>query len=239
LWLAVGTTCAEFQKDYGAAVAAFTRGLEANPTQELKVPLLLGRGDAYAALQDDDHAFDDFDEASRHDLLERRYYEFLRARHRKRVLDAARTAQSKAKDSFQHAVEAVGRFVRLGQPQDAVTVAQTALTAAPDEIGPRYLVGVALHAAGRYDAAAQVLEAVRETANAGTDIGRAARMLLAESYLDSGDRPRARACLTEIESVDAAYPGLNARRAALAPPADDPHAPPPLFIRPQFPRPTE
>ena len=69
--------------------------------------------------------------------------------------------------------------------------------------------------------------------------GTAARMLLAESYLDRGDRTDARACLTEIESVDADYPGLRARRAAMAPPADDPQAPPPLFVRPAFPRPSE
>ena len=96
-----------------------------------------------------------------------------------------------------------------------------------------------LHTAGRYDAAVQALEAVRESASAGLAVGRAARMLLAESYLDSGDRVKARACLTEIESVDSAYPGLKTRRAALAPPADDPHAPPPLFVRPEFPRPSE
>jgi len=239
LWLAVGTTYAEFSKDHQHAVEAFTQGLEANPTTELKVPLLLGRGDSYAALREDDSAFDDFDEASRHDLLERRYYEFLRARHRKRVLEAAEAARGKASKSFGHAAEAVGRFIRLGRTQDAVNVAQAALAAAPSEVGPRYLVGVALHAAGRYDAAAQVLEAVRASAGADTAVGRAARMLLAESYLDGGDRPRARACLTEIESVDAAYPGLDARRAALAPPADDPHAPPPLYVRPEFPRPTE
>jgi len=83
-----------------------------------------------------------------------------------------------------------------------------------------------------------VLEKVRATAGAELAVGRAARMLLAASYLDGGDRERARACLTEIESVDAAYPGLAARRAALAPPADDPHAPPALYVRPEFPRPT-
>ncbi|MHC4973448.1 MAG: tetratricopeptide repeat protein [Planctomycetota bacterium] len=239
LWLAVGTTYAEFGKDHGNAVSAFTKGLEANPTAELRVPLLLGRGDSYAALHEDDDAFDDFDEASKHDLLERRYYEFLRARHRKRELDRAREAETKAGDDFAQAAEAVSRFVRLGQTQEAVEVAQAALAAKPTDLGCRYLVGVALHAAGRYDAAAQVLEAVRASAGAGTEVGRAARMLLAESYLDQGDRPHARTCLTEIESVDAAYPGLEARRAALAPPADDPHAPPPLFVRPLFPRPTE
>ncbi len=238
LWLAVGTTYAEFQKDHARAVEAFTKGLKANPTMELKVPLLLGRGDSYAALREDDKAFDDFDEASRHDLLERRYYEFLRSRHRKRVLEAARAAAAKAKKEFPHAVEAVGRYLTLGQAQEAVDVAQAALAEAPNDLGARYLVGVALHAAGRYDAAAQVLEKVRAAAGPETAVGRAARMLLAASHLDSGDRARARACLTEIEAVDAAYPGLAARRAALAPPADDPHAPPPLFVRPEFPRPT-
>jgi tetratricopeptide (TPR) repeat protein len=239
LWLAVGTTYAEFRKDHKHAVEAYSRGLEADPRTELKVPLLLGRGDSYAALHEDDLAFDDFDEASRHDLLERRYYEFLRARHRKRMLEAAERAKEQARTDFGQAAEAVGRFVRLGRAQDAVDVAQAALAEAPDEIGPRYLVGVALHAAGRFDAAAQVLEQVRRMAGADSAIGRAARMLLAESYLDEGNRQHARACLTEIESVDANYPGLKARRAALAPPADDPHAPPPLFVRPEFPRPTE
>jgi len=239
LWLAVGTTYAEFLRKHEAAVTAYTNGLEANPTTEMRVPLLLGRGDSYAALREDDKAFDDFDEASGFDLLERRYYEFLRARHRQRVLEAAETAQAKAHKSFAHAAEACGRFIRLGRPEDAVNVAQQALTVAPQDVGPRYLVGVALHAARRYDAAAQVLEAVRSSAPADSDVGRACRMLLAESYLDNGDRVRARNCLTEIEAVDAAYPGLNARRAALAPPADDPHAPPPLFVRPEFPRPTE
>jgi len=238
LWLAVGTTYAEFQRDHAHAVEAFTKGLKANPTMELKVPLLLGRGDSYAALREDDKAFDDFDEASRHDLLERRYYEFLRSRHRKRVLEAARAAASKATKEFPHAVEAVGRYLTLGQAQEAVDVAQAALAEMPNDLGARYLVGVALHAAGRYDAAAQVLEKVRGAAGPETAVGRAARMLLAASHLDSGDRARARACLTEIEAVDAAYPGLAARRAALAPPADDPHAPPPLFLRPEFPRPT-
>jgi tetratricopeptide (TPR) repeat protein len=238
LWLAVGTTYAEFQKDHARAVEAFTKGLKANPTMELKVPLLLGRGDSYAALREDDKAFDDFDEASRHDLLERRYYEFLRSRHRKRVLETARAAATKATKEFPHAVEAVGRYLTLGQAQEAVDVAQAALSESPNDLGARYLVGVALHAAGRYDAAAQVLEKVRGAAGPETAVGRAARMLLAASHLDSGDRARARACLTEIEAVDAAYPGLAARRAALAPPADDPHAPPPLFVRPEFPRPT-
>jgi tetratricopeptide (TPR) repeat protein len=238
LWLAVGTTYAEFQKDHARAVDAFTKGLKANPTTELKVPLLLGRGDSYAALRDDDKAFDDFDEASRHDLLERRYYEFLRARHRKRVLEAARAASAKAAKEFSQAVDAVGRYLTLGQAQEAVDVAQAALAGTPNDLGARYLVGVALHAAGRYDAAAQVLEKVRAAAGPETAVGRAARMLLAASHLDSGDRARARACLTEIEAVDAAYPGLAARRAALAPPADDPHAPPPLYLRPEFPRPT-
>ena len=238
LWLAIGTTYAEFSKDHAHAVEAFTKGLDANPTQELRVPLLLGRGDSLAALREDDKAFDDFDEASHLDLLERRYYEFLRARHRKRVLDAAQVAQAKAGEDFSHAVEAVGRFVRLGRASEAVNTAQQALARNPHDVGARYLVGVALHAAGRYDAAAQVLEAVRSSAGADTAVGRAARMMLAESYLDNGDRSHARACLTEVESVDAAYPGLEARRAALAPPADDPHAPPPLFVRPEFPRPT-
>ncbi len=238
LWLAVGTTHAEFLKDHAHAVEAFTKGLAANPTMELKVPLLLGRGDSYAALREDDKAFDDFDEASRHDLLERRYYEFLRSRHRKRVLETAHTAASKATKEFPHAVEAVSRYLSLGQAQEAVDVAQAALAEMPNDLGARYLVGVALHAAGRYDAAAQVLEKVRAASGPETAVGRAARMLLAASHLDSGDRARARACLTEIEAVDAAYPGLAARRAALAPPADDPHAPPPLYLRPEFPRPT-
>ncbi|MDH3592810.1 MAG: tetratricopeptide repeat protein, partial [Planctomycetota bacterium] len=154
-------------------------------------------------------------------------------------LEKAEAASQDVGDDFARACEAVSRFVRLGRAQEAVTVAQSALSAAPDSLGPRYLVGVALHAAGRYDAAAQVLERVRKTAGADTAVGRAARMLLAESFLDNGDRHLARACLTEIESVDAAYPGLKARRAALAPPADDPLAPPPLFVSPDFPRPTE
>ena len=239
LWLAVGTTHAEFQGDQGAAVKAFTNGLEADPTAELRVPLLLGRGDAYAAQKLEDDAFDDFDEASKHDLLERRYYEFLRARHRKRELAKAEAASADVHGDFARACDAVGRFVRLGRAQEAVEVAQAARAADPKALGPRYLVGVALHAAGRFDAAAQVLERVRETAGADTEVGRAARMLLAESYLDNGDRQHARACLTEVEAVDASYPGLKARRAALAPPADDPLAPPPLFIRPEFPRPTE
>lgn len=238
LWLAVGTTYAEFQRDHAAAVTAFTKGLDTNPPSELRVPLLLGRGDSYAAQRQDDAAFDDFDEASKHDLLERRYYEFLRGRHRKRLLDAAEAAKAKASEGFAHAAEACRRFIGLGRAAESVDIAQRALAAAPTDLGPRYLVGVCLHAAGRYDAAAQVLETVRASAGAGTDVGRAARMLLAESYLDQGDRARARHCLTEIEALDAAYPGLEARRAALAPPADDPHAPPPLFVRPEFPRPT-
>jgi tetratricopeptide (TPR) repeat protein len=238
LWLAVGTTYAEFQKDHPHAVEAFTKGLKANPTTELKVPLLLGRGDSYAALRDEDKAFDDFDEASRHDLLERRYYEYLRARQRRRVLETAREAAAEATKDFQRAIDAVTRYLSLGQAQEAVDVAQAALAGSPNDLGARYLVGVALHAAGRYDAAAQVLEKVRSSAGPETAVGRAARMLLAASHLDSGDRARARACLTEIEAVDAAYPGLAARRAALAPPPDDPHAPPPLFTRPEFPRPT-
>jgi len=239
LWLAVGTTYAEFRKDHEHAVAAFTKGLEADPPAALRVPLLLGRGDAHAALRHDDAAFDDFDEASRHDVLERRYYEFLRARHRRREFEKAKDAATSAASDFAAAAAAVGRFVRLGQTREAVECAQAALAAAPGQVGPRYLVGVALHAAGSYDAAAQMLEAVRETAGADTEVGRAARMLLAESYLDNGDRTRARSCLIEIESVDANYPGLQARRGGLAPPADDPHAPPPLYVRPDFPRPTE
>jgi len=239
LWLAVGTTYAEFQRDFRNAVRAFTAGLEAKPPAELRVPLLLGRGDAFAALREDDRAFDDFDEASRLDLLERRYYEFLRSRHRRRVLAAAEEARARAPQDFGAAADVVGRFLRLGRTQEAVLVAQRALSSFPNEVAAQYLVGVALHAAGRYDAAARALEAVRARAGADTEMGRAARMLLAESYLDGGDRDSARACLTEIEAVDAAYPGLMARRSALAPPADDPHAPPPLFVRPEFPRPTE
>ena len=61
-------------------------------------------------------------------------------------------------------------------------------------------------------------------------------MILAECHLDRGDREKARACLTEIEAVDAAYPGLATRRGALAPPANDPLAPRPLFMRPTFPK---
>ncbi len=239
LWLAVGTTHAEFLGDHVRAVESFTQGLAADPTTELRVPLLLGRGDSYASQQLDDDAFDDFDEASKHDLLERRYYEYLRARHRKRELAKAEAASVDVQGDFARACDAVGRFVRLGRAQEAVEVAQAARAANPTGLGPRYLVGVALHAAGRFDAAAQVLERVRETAGADTEVGRAARMLLAESYLDNGDRHNARACLTEVEAVDASYPGLKARRAALAPPADDPLAPPPLFISPEFPRPTE
>jgi len=239
LWLAVGTTYAEFQKDHAKAVEAFTFFFNDTATTEMKVPLLLGRGDSYAALRTDDKAFDDFDEASRHDLLERRYYEFLRARHRQRVNEAAEAAASKATKSFAHAAEAVGRYIKLGKFDNAVNCAQQALARATDEVGPLYLVGVALHAAGRYDAAAQMLERVRSSAGADLAIGRAARMLLAESHADSGDRGAARACLTEVEAVDSLYPGLKTRRAALAPPADDPHAPPPLFVRPEFPRPSE
>ena len=190
-------------------------------------------------LQQDDQAFDDFDQASHHDVLERRYYEFLRSRHRKRVLEAAVKSRDTAMEDFREAAGACGRFVLLGMPGEAVTVAQNALAQDPSDLRARYLVGVSLHAAGRYDAAARALEAVRSGSGADTEIGRAARMLLAESYLDQGDRDTARACLVEIESVDAAYPGLKARRGSLAPPADDPHAPPPLFVRPEFPRPTE
>ncbi len=239
LWLAVGTTCAEFQRDYKTAVKSFTNGLEANPPAELRVPLLLGRGDAYAAQREDDPAFDDFDEASRLDLLERRYYEFLRSRQRKRVLAAAEESRKRAGEDFAAAVDACARFMRLNKPQEAVGIAQRAMALHPDSMGARYLVGVALHAAGRYDAAARALETVRAGAGADLELGRAARMLLAESYLDKGDRDSARACLTEIEAVDADYPGLSAHRAALAPPADDPHAPPPLLVRPEFPRPSE
>ncbi|MGQ0615258.1 MAG: hypothetical protein ACT4PV_16115 [Planctomycetaceae bacterium] len=239
LWLAVGTTCAEFQRDYKSAVKSFTNGLEAKPPAELRVPLLLGRGDAYAAQREDDSAFDDFDEASRLDLLERRYYEFLRSRQRKRVLAAAEESRKRAGEDFAAAVDACARFMRLNKPQDAVGIAQRAMALHPDSMGARYLVGVALHAAGRYDAAARALESVRSGAGADLELGRAARMLLAESYLDKGDRDSARACLTEIEAVDADYPGLSAHRAALAPPADDPHAPPPLLVRPEFPRPSE
>ncbi|MCZ6787152.1 MAG: tetratricopeptide repeat protein, partial [Planctomycetota bacterium] len=239
LWLAAGTTHAEFERDYESAVHAYSHGLEANPTTELKVPLLLGRGDAHAALKQDEAAFNDFDEASDHDLLERRYYEFLRSRHRKKVLVAARAAQERASVDFAAAAEACGRFIRLGMASDAVAVSQTALANDPANVAARYLVGVSLHAAGRYDAAVRALEAARSGAGSDTEIGRAARMLLAESYLDQGDRDKARACLVEIEAVNAAYPGLKTRRGSLAPPADDPHAPPPLFVRPEFPRPTE
>ena len=55
----------------------------------------------------------------------------------------------------------------------------------------------------------------------------------------AGDQTDARARLTEIESVDADYPGLRTRRAAMAPPVDDPEAPPPLHVRPVVPRPSE
>jgi len=241
LFLAVGTTHAEFLRDHKRAVTAFTSGLEANPPSELRVPLLLGRGDAYAALRADDQAYTDFEEASHLDRLERRYYEFLRVTHRKRVARAAEKSREKVRDGgdFAAAVDACGRFIRLGKVDDAVSVAQAALAADTDAIAAKYLVGVALHAAERYGAAVQVLEAVRGEAGADSEVGRAARMLLAESYLDRGDRTDARACLTEIESVDAEYPGLRARRAALAPPADDPQAPPPLLVRPVFPRPSE
>ncbi|MHC4339554.1 MAG: tetratricopeptide repeat protein [Planctomycetota bacterium] len=239
LWLAIGTTYAEFLRDHNNAVKAFTHGLNASPPTEMMVPLLLGRGDSFAALRKDNDAFNDFDKASEYDLLERRYYEFLRSRHRQKVLEAAEEAKARAGEDFASAAEACGRYIKLGHPEEAVKVAQEALATAPTDLGPRYLVGVALHAAGRYDAAAQVLEMVRDGAGPDTDLGRAARVLLAESYLDNGDRVRARACLTEIEAVNSAYPGLKARRAALAPPADDPLAPPPLFVRPRFPRPTE
>jgi len=239
LYLAIGSTYADFLRAHPQAIDAFTKGLEAEPSSELTVSLLLGRGDAFAALREDDKAFDDFDAASRLDRLERRYYEFLRVNHRKREASRAEEAAKHATEDFEAAVEACGKFIRVGRLDDAVTVAQHALAAAPGDVRARYLVGVALHAAERYDAAVQVLEAVRLEAGADTDVGRATRMLLAESYLDRGDRTDARACLTEIESVDADYPGLRARRAALAPPADDPQAPPPLIVRPDFPRPTE
>jgi len=239
LYLAIGSTYADFQRAHPQAVDAFTKGLEAEPTSELRVSLLLGRGDAHAALREDDRAFDDFDAASHLDRLERRYYEFLRVNHRKREAQKAEAAAQHATEDFAAAVDACGRFIRVGRVNDAVTVAQHALAASPGDVRARYLVGVALHAAERYDAAVQVLEAVRKEAGADSEVGRAARMLLAESYLDRGDRTDARACLTEIESVDADYPGLRARRAALAPPADDPQAPPPLVVRPDFPRPTE
>ncbi|MEM8883585.1 MAG: tetratricopeptide repeat protein [Planctomycetota bacterium] len=239
LYLSIGSTHADFVRNHKAAVEAFTKGLDAEPPAELKVSLLLGRGDAYAALREDDQAFDDFDAASRLDRLERRYYEFLRVNHRKREASRAEEAAQHAEEDFGQAVEACGKFMRVGRMNDAVTVAQKVLAADTSNVRAKYLVGVALHAAERYDAAVQVLEAVRQEAGADTEVGRAARMLLAESYLDRGDRTDARACLTEIESVDADYPGLRARRAALAPPADDPQAPPPLLVRPEFPRPTE
>ena len=241
LYLAVGTTYAEFQRDHKQAVPAFTQGLEAEPPAELRVSLLLGRGDSHAALGAVDQAYDDFDEASRLDRLERRYYEFLRVSYRKRMTRAAQEAATLAEqdDGFSHAVDACGKYIRLGEMDHAVSVAQRAQAANPDNHAAKYLVGVALHAAGRYDAALQVLEVVRQQLGADSKIGRAARMLLAESYLDRGDRTDARACLTEIESVDADYPGLRARRAAMAPPADDPQAPPPLLVRPMFPRPSE
>jgi len=239
LYHAIGSTHADFQRAHPQAVEAFTKGLEAEPSSALRVSLLLGRGDAYAALREDDKAFDDFDAASRLDRLERRYYEFLRVNHRKREAQRAEEAAERAVSDFEAAVEACSKFIRVGRANDAVTVAQKALAAAPADVRARYLVGVALHAAERYDAAVQVLEAVRAQAGADSQVGRATRMLLAESYLDRGDRTDARACLTEIESVDADYPGLRARRAAPAPPSDDPQAPPPLIIRPDFPRPTE
>ncbi|MHC4452724.1 MAG: tetratricopeptide repeat protein, partial [Planctomycetota bacterium] len=239
LYLSIGSTHADFLRAHAQAIDAFTKGLDAKPSTELKVSLLLGRGDAFAALREDDKAFDDFDAASHLDRLERRYYEFLRVNHRKREASRAEEAAKSAAGDFKMAVEACGKFIRVGRLDDAVTVAQGALAVEPTNASAKYLVGVALHAASRYDAAVQVLEAVRQEAAADAEIGRAARMLLAESYLDRGDRTDARACLTEIESVDADYPGLRARRAALAPPADDPQAPPPLIVRPEFPRPTE
>jgi len=239
LWLAVGTTYAEFQRAREKAVAAYSHGLEANPRTEIRIPLLLGRGDAYAALNQEDAAFDDFDAAAQQDLLERRYYEYLRSRHRKRVLLAAREGQKLASSDFGAAVGACARYIKLGMHGDSVSVAQAALASDPNDLRARYLVGISLHAGGRLDAAARALEAVRSGSGADTEIGRASRMFLAEAYLDQGDRDKARACLVEIESVNAAYPGLESRRRSLAPPADDPHAPPPLFVRPEFPRPTE
>ena len=241
LYLAVGTTYAEFLRDHKPAVDAYTKGLEAEPPAELRVSLLLGRGDSHAALNAVDQAYDDFDEASHLDRLERRYYEFLRVSYRKRVTSAANEAAAKAEagEGFAHAVDACGKYIRLGEMDHAVSVAQAAQAAHPEDHAAKYLVGVALHAASRYDAALQVLEVVRQSVGADSEVGRAARMLLAESYLDRGDRTDARACLTEIESVDADYPGLRARRAAMAPPADDPQAPPPLLVRPMFPRPSE
>ena len=111
--------------------------------------LLLGRGDAYAALRADDQAYTDFEEASLLDRLERRYYEFLRVTHRKRVARAAETAREKVRENgeFGAAVEACGRFIRIGKVDDAVSVAQAALAADKDAVAAKYLVGVALHAA--------------------------------------------------------------------------------------------
>jgi len=155
------------------------------------------------------------------------------------VLLAAREGQKLASSDFGAAVGACARYIKLGMHGDSVSVAQAALASDPNDLRARYLVGISLHAGGRLDAAARALEAVRSGSGADTEIGRASRMFLAEAYLDQGDRDKARACLVEIESVNAAYPGLESRRRSLAPPADDPHAPPPLFVRPEFPRPTE
>jgi tetratricopeptide (TPR) repeat protein len=239
LYLSIGSTHADFLRGHPDAITAFTSGLDAEPSAELRVSLLLARGDSHVAMGSVDKAFDDFDAASRLDRLERRYYEFLRVNHRKREAAKAEESALLAEEDFGAAADACGRFIRVGRLDEAVSVAQRALAVDHDNARARYLVGVALHAAERYGAAVQVLEAVRAKEGADSEIGRAARMLLAESYLDRGDRTDARACLTEIESVDADYPGLRARRAALAPPADDPQAPPPLFVRPEFPRPTE
>ncbi|MFQ5843630.1 MAG: hypothetical protein ACE5JG_01445, partial [Planctomycetota bacterium] len=227
LWWSVGTTCAQHLQDPRRAVGAFSRGIEADPPAELRVPLLLGRGEAYTALNQDDEAFVDIDEAARHGTLERRYYEFLRSGHRRRELDAAQRAGEKAGSDFGAAADACRRLIRVGRAEEAVEVAQRCLAAAPEHVVPRYLVGVALHAANRLDAAARALEMVRHQIGPDTEIGRAARMILAECHLDRGDREQARDCLTEIESVDAAYPGLAARRGALAPPRQRPPRPPP------------
>ncbi|MFB3066541.1 MAG: hypothetical protein ACE10D_08505 [Planctomycetota bacterium] len=236
LWLAVGATHAEFLGQHQEAVAACTKGLEIDPPLEIEVPLLLRRGDSHAELGEEDDAFRDFDDASHKSKLERRYYEFLRSMHRRRELSAAEEAREKGGSDFKAAAEACQRLITVDRADEAVKVAQRSLAAAPEHIVPRYLVGVALHAASRLDAAARALEAVRHEVGADTELGRAARMILAECHLDRGDREKARACLTEIEAVDAAYPGLATRRGALAPPANDPLAPRPLFVRPIFPK---
>jgi tetratricopeptide (TPR) repeat protein len=192
LWLSVGTTYAEHLGDPGQAVEAFTGGLEADPTAELRVPLLLGRGEAHVALEQHDEAFHDIDEAARHGTLERRYYEFLRSGHRRRELDAAQQARELAGSDFAAAADACQRLLRVDRPDDAVEVAQRCLAAAPEDVVPRYLVGVALHAADRLDAAARALETVRHQTGPDTEIGRAARMILAECHLDRGDRAPSR-----------------------------------------------